>query len=714
MAGLPGRHGIVWICTLALAGIAAGRAAEATDSAAEAEQVTVVGQSAEPGSRPSVEESEREKAEVPGGFSVKTTDEMKEGRSSGFDDLLRRVPGVFTQSENGSEVSKISIRGSGITSEDEPLGVMFLLDGLSYNQADGESILEDLDVSSLSHAEVFRGASGLKYGALTLGGAINLVPFTGRDAAALQVRVEGGSYGYLRTNVSGGEAQAATDEFASASARIRDGFRDHSAENSEILFADIGCKLNEETTNRFYLTLDRTDRDLPGGLTKHELENDPRQANPLAVAQDWNKSWSYLRVADKFSICTKDWDFDAGAFWFYRELENRGFFAPDFRSGIEMFYSNNFGALLDFVWRGEVFSLPNVLSLGVSPQGEIEPSQNYENLRGHAGRTTARGTGSSVNAPLFIEDQLHVTQEFSFIAGAQLVFAQRQYDDEFHSALQGDQSHRQDWLGFNPKFGAIYEFNPETQIFANVSRSWQPPSLDNLAEFSEGNNSSLIYTPLDPQHAWTAELGTRGSVGPVRWDLSLYRSWLADELLELSNAQGSNIKTVNARATIHQGIEASAEIELLKQLFMRQSATQPGDQITFQQTYTINDFHFDNDPVYGDNRLGGIPIHSYEAELEYQAPVGFFAAVTLRSNLSRYPVDHANTLFADPYALLGARIGFRRASGFSVFVEARNLTDENYAASIDVIADARAEGQPEIFHPGDGRAVYGGVSWSWY
>ena len=57
---------------------------------------------------------------------------MELGRASNFEDLLQRTPGVFLQSENGSEVSKISIRGSGITSEDEPLGVMFLLDGLNF------------------------------------------------------------------------------------------------------------------------------------------------------------------------------------------------------------------------------------------------------------------------------------------------------------------------------------------------------------------------------------------------------------------------------------------------------------------------------------------------------------------------------------------------------------------------------------------------------
>jgi hypothetical protein len=30
-----------------------------------------------------------------------------------------------------------------------------------------------------------------------------------------------------------------------------------------------------------------------------------------------------------------------------------------------------------------------------------------------------------------------------------------------------------------------------------------------------------------------------------------------------------------------------------------------------------------------------------------------------------------------------------------------------------VIADARTEPNPEIFHPGDGRSFYGGVSWTW-
>jgi iron complex outermembrane receptor protein len=237
----------------------------------------------------------------------------------------------------------------------------------------------------------------------------------------------------------------------------------------------------------------------------------------------------------------------------------------------------------------------------------------------------------------------------------------------------------------------------------NVSRSWQPPSLDNLVDFDEGPNSSVVYTPLSPQHAWTIKVGTRGEYSRFEWELSFYRSWFRNELLEVNDAFGNDIGTRNVPRTNHQGIEASLEVELLRDILMPKQSNRAGDRLSLDQSYTLNDFHFDQNSVYGDNRLPGIPVHVYEAQSLYQSPSGFYAEPNLQCNLSRYPVDEANTLFADSYVLLGFRAGFRRSNGFSVFIDCRNLTNQHYAASIDVIADARTEPNPEIFHPGDGR-----------
>ncbi len=704
---------VLAISAVAVAAIYEAQAAATSNDSAETESVTVTGEATGSLTSVSPEESAKQKTQIPGAFTLKTNEDMELGRASNFEDLLQRTPGVFLQSENGAEVSKISIRGSGITSEDEPLGVMFLMDGLNFNQGDGEATLEDLDVATINYAEVFRGADAFKYGALTLGGAINLVPFTGYDAMPFQVRLEGGSYGLFRGDMSGGGVQGPFDEFGAISFRERDGFREHSREDTEIFFTDFGYKFNDQVENRFYFTLDRTNRNLPGGLTKSEMESDPTQANPLAVAQDWDKLLSNVRLADKLTFQTEYIQFFIGAFWFHHDIENRGFFSPDFREGIEQFYSDNYGGNVNFVSRYEICGHRNILTIGASPQYEDEPTQNYENIFGHTGATTARGIGSSINLPAYLQDQLYLTPRLSILAGAQAIFAERHFKDEFFTDEAGNQSNRQNFWGFNPKLGAMYEINQKTQAFVNFSRSWQPPSIDNLVDFDEGPNSSVVYTPLSPQHAWTIEVGTRGEYSPCEWELSLYRSWFRDELLEVNDAFGNDIGTRNVPRTIHQGIEASLELELLRDILVPKQSNRASDRLSLEQSYTLNDLHLDQNAVYGDNRLPGIPVHIYEAQLLYQSPSGFYAGPNLQCNLSRYPVDEANTLFVDTYVLLGFRAGFRRTNGFSVFIDCRNLTNQTYAAAIDVIADARTEPDPEIFHPGDGRSFYGGVSWSW-
>jgi iron complex outermembrane receptor protein len=710
------RSKLIFVAAVQLLATGASRSADVpSNDDTESLNRVIVTASAEPESltSPSVEAATEQKKEVPGAFTVKKAEDMERGRASNFEDFLKRTPGLFLQTDNGTEVTRVSIRGSGILSENEPLGVQFMLDGLTLNQTDGEAILEDFDLATIKYAEVFRGANAFKYGSITLGGAINLVTMTGADADPFRIRLEGGSFGYFRGQVTFGGVAGRFDYVGSIMGRSRDGFREHSRENTERLFGDVGYRFNDQLENRFYVTLDRVNRQLPGGLTKEELNGDPRQPNADAVAEDFNKKWELVRLADKISYRNDGHEFDAGLFWFHRNMEERGFFEPDFRQGITAFYSDNYGVSLNFVTRDELFGRRNIFTIGFSPQFEREVSQNFENLGGHRGQTTALGTSISSNVPLYVEEQHYLSEKLSILAGTQAIYAQRHFEDHFLSDDEGDQSHEQNFYGWNPKAGMIYEIDKRNQVFANFSGSWQPPSFDNMVEFADGPNSSVVYTPLEPQRARTLELGTRGEHGRFEWELSLYRSWLRNELLELNDAQGNDIGAVNLDRSAHQGIEARLEIELLDSVLRERKKDDARDRLTFSQTYTLNDFHFDGDSVYGDNRIAGIPMHFYEAELLYVSAAGFYAGANVQCNMTRYPVDQANTLFADSYALPGFKIGFRSKKGFSVFLEAKNLTDKRFASAVDPIADARTAPGAQIFHPGDGRAFYGGISWTW-
>src|SRR5437016_14636687 len=103
---------VLSIAAVALVGIQNARPAEISAQPAEAEEVTVTGEATGSLTSASPEESAKQKTQVPGGFTIKTADEMKIGRTSNFEDLLKRATGVFLQSANVDEGPKISIRGS--------------------------------------------------------------------------------------------------------------------------------------------------------------------------------------------------------------------------------------------------------------------------------------------------------------------------------------------------------------------------------------------------------------------------------------------------------------------------------------------------------------------------------------------------------------------------------------------------------------------------
>ncbi|HEY3862425.1 MAG TPA: TonB-dependent receptor [Verrucomicrobiae bacterium] len=668
---------------------------------------------------PSIDQAAEQKNQDPGAFTLRGTERLREGRGMNFDDLLHGVPGVTLQSENEMEVSKISIRGSGILSEDEPLGLNVLLDGFTFNQGDGEVILEDFDVATIKYAEIYRGASAFKYGSLSLGGAINLTSITGYDASPLAVRVEGGSYGFIQAQVTSGMVDGPFDYYVSLDERGRSGYREHSVENTEIMVANFGYRFSSNAENRLFLILDRTDRLLPGGLTKAEMQADPRQtdpdapapgATPYAISQDYNKDWYYLRLADKVTLKTLNTESDAGAFWWHRNITEKGPSNDEGAGGIQDFYADNVGLILNFTGNTELFGQRNVITAGFTPNVEREVDQNFVNVNGSRGGPLSHDAELSVNAPLFAEDQQYFSDQFSAVIGVQATYAQRHFSDfYFHPETSDDIIFR----GINPKAGLIWAFNSNNQVFFNVSRTWQAPSFDNMVDFD--GDPDVEFTPLEPQQAWTAELGTRGEYGRVDWDFAIYRSWVRNELLEINNSAGANSGAVNIPHAIHQGIELGVDVELLNAAIKQGHASPASQSLALDQTFTLNDFTFEQDPTYGNNRIGGIPIYLYEAELRYSTPWGLRAGPTLDWNITKYPVDHENTLFADPYALLGFRISYESKYGFTVFFEAKNLTDKVYASSVDPIPSAQfaANGPYTLFHPGDGRSFYGGLSWAW-
>lgn len=627
-------------------------------------------------------EAARERLDLaPGGANVVDAETYKTGRASTVQDTLGLSPGIFIQSRiPGGAEARLSIRGSGIQRTFHLRGIKLMQDGVPLNQADGAADFQALEPLAARYVEVYRGANALAYGSTTLGGAVNYVTYSGHDAAPLQARIEAGSYGYLRGQLSGAIVKDALDGYASVSHFSLDGYQEHSQQHDYRLFGNLGLRINEHLETRFYALNVNTDSELPGALTKQALEEDPRDANPANIAGNQKRDFDLTRIANRTVYSLGEARIEAGAWAAHKKL-----FHPIFQ--VLDIISDDYGFDLRFVSESPFLGRRNLLTIGFSPALTEQTDDRYANVGGNRGARTAQSDQTATNLDLYVENQHYVGPADALILGAQASRASRKYEDLF--LANGDNSFDTDYEAFSPKVGWRHEFTPAVQMFANFSRSFEPPSFGELA-------GGPGITQVRAQKADTVEIGSRGMLPGLEWDAALYHARVEDELLSQNDASGNPRGTVNAPKTVHTGLEAA----IVKSL----------GPVDLRVAYLWNDFHFDGDPVYGDNRLPGIPEHFIRGEALYRAAGGFYAGPTFEWSPRRYPVDMANTLYADDYAIVGVKIGAQAGKGFSWFVEGRNLTNETYAATTGVLADANGA-DAAAFYPGEGRGIYAGLEW---
>lgn len=634
-------------------------------------------------------------ASTPGGASVTSAEEYKTGRAATLKDALDFTPGVLVQSRFGSEEARIAIRGSGIQRTFHGRGLWLMQDGMPLNLADGGFDMQAIEPMAAQYVETFRGANALQYGAATLGGAINFVSNTGYSAPAFQTRFEAGSFNTFRGQISSGFVAGDVDGYVSITAAHTDGFRDYSEQESLRVMANIGTKISSNLENRFYVTWVDSKSQLPGSLTKAQMEANPQQANAASINNRQRRDYQLFRLANKLTYSDGDNTLTFSTFWSWKDLDH-----PIFQVIDQV--SNDLGFDLRYDHRGSIFGFRNDLSLGTNFMYGAVQDQRFNNVGGQRGAKVADYELQSINWSLYFNDRLHLTDHLSMLVGAQLLYSSRDLNEDTLFGANNDD--RLEYWGFSPKVGLVYEFDPLTQIYFNASRSFEPPTFGEAVPV--GAAPGILG--LQAQSATTLEIGTRGQRDRLSWDFSYYYAWVDRELLTLGVPPLPG-NTINAGKTIHQGVEFGFSYDVLRNLTTANDTR--FDRLVLRNNFFWNDFRFKNDPTFGDRLLPGYAPYYYRGELMYEHPCGFYAGPNIEWSPVRYAADMARTTFADPYALLGFKLGYKTQKGVSFFAEVRNITDETYSPTTGVVTNAITT--PAVFLPGDGRAFYAGVEFKW-
>ncbi len=617
-----------------------------------------------------------ERALTPGGVTVIESDDIALRNLTGLSDMLRYAPGVWAANGSNADGTVLSVRGSNLDSTSyDGSGIVMLVDGLPVTAADGNNHNRDVDPLAMQRAIILRGANALTYGASTLGGAINFISPTARDGAPNEVSVRGGSYGELQTRVTVGQVFGKSDALVTVEDKKSDGFRPHSKQDRQSLYGNFGVQLSESVATRFYVTSIKNDQQLPGALTKTEFNANPRQAEANAITKDYLLNVNTLRLANRTVV-----DLGAG-----RKLvagvsvEEQDLFHPIAPTYMKDEKTKNKAGHLRYQQQDADHDVVMGLDLGSSTL---------------TGSFKARGNGQSAypvdsaadDIKVFAVDRWAFAPKWKLVYGAQAIHTKRLIKT---SSLDATYS------SVNPRVGLIHDLTPNTQLYSNISRAYEAPTLFQTREYSNGTATTRA---VKATNGLVYEVGTRGqsSSGGNRmfWDTAIYYANLNDEVV--SNMDQGETKSFNAGKTVHAGLEA---------LVGGNISLGGRHQIAPLVSATFNRFNFVNDATYGNNKLPAAPTYAIRGELLYKHANGIFAGPTFDMIGSRY-ADYASTYKVDSYSLWGLRAGYSEKA-WEVYGELRNASNKSYVSYTSVNGSYGVN--DAILYPGAPRSLFAGA-----
>ncbi|NML09584.1 TonB-dependent receptor [Sphingobium sp. AR-3-1] len=635
---------------------------------------------------PVIEAAAARVQQTPGGVDVVAADAFENKLAVSLRDALAFSPGVYTQPRFGQEV-RISIRGSGLSRGFHMRGLTLLQDGIPINLADDNGDFQELDPQVFQHIEVYRGGNALRYGGSTLGGAINAVTPTGRSAPGAELRIDGGSFDTLRGKIAYGYADDHGDAYAAITADLSDSDRVHGARKALRFNGNVGLKLSDRIETRFYASGQTLRQKLAGALSEKDVLNNPRKGN---VVGDQARDIDSFRLQNRTTIDLGQGSLAFGLFYNAKQL-----FHPIFQVIDQKSEDRGVFASLDLA--GDLGGVPVELTLGSQARfGEVQARQ-FVNIGGRSGAITANVRQKAQTINSYGEARIAPVAHLWLIAGGLYSHGERSIANRFVTARSGDA----DFDAFAPKIGLLYQPLEAVQVYANYSRSVEMPGFSELSQTPTGGLPG--FTPVGLQKAWTAEVGTRGRMGIVGWDISLYRADIRGEMLQYSVVAGTiPAATFNADRTRHQGLEAGLDLTLTP-------------WATLRQVYQYSDFRFRDDIQFGDNRLPVIPRHFYRAELRLGTD-----RLSLSPAVEWLPqgawVDYANTKRVGRYAMLNLNAQAKLRDGVTLFLDARNLTGKRAIGDISALvrytpdnAVTAADEGSVAFYPIERRAFYAGV-----
>jgi iron complex outermembrane receptor protein len=624
---------------------------------------------------------------------------------------LQRVPGIVAPNQyRFSSDQQVSSRGFGARSSFGVRGVRLYADGIPQSMPDGQGQMGTFSLSSAERMEVLRGPFSALFGNSS-GGVIQIFTRDGEGDPRLTGGVYAGSYETWRVGVGAEGSRAGLGYVVDVSRYQSEGYRVHSAARRDHANAKLTWKLSADSKATLVLNaLDQPYNQDPQGLTRAQMESDPRQTPANSISQNTGGSKSQTQGGLAIEHRLGADDTLRGVAWTGIRSTLGRLSIPlntteviKGSGGISNIDRDFHGTDLRWTHKADTPTGALTLTLGLDYEFMKDVRTGYENNGGAIGVLRRDEDNIVSNFDQYLQAEWKVGQDWILSGGLRHSRITFRNDDRYIRTTgvgNPDDSGGVTYSNTSPVLGAVYHLTPTVNLYANAGKGFETPTFIELAY--QANGASGLNFGLQPSTSRNLETGVKALVGrSARINLALFEVRTEREIVVDSSAFGRTVYA-NAGRTQRRGLELSVEGRPLPELQATLSYSRL--DATFSDSYRTSA----GSTILAGNQLPGTPRNTLYGELAWRHRAsGFNTAIEARAS-SRVFVNDVNGDAAAGYTVFNWRGGFAQHLGrveLREFVRVDNLTDRRYVGGV-LVNDANGR----YFAPAASRNVLAGIN----
>ncbi|MCG6038654.1 TonB-dependent receptor [Acinetobacter baumannii] len=625
-------------------------------------------------------------------------------------EVVKGIPSLQIRNrENYAQDLQLSMRGFGARSTFGVRGIRLYVDGIPATMPDGQGQTSNIDLSSLDHVEVLTGPFSSLYGNSS-GGTILTSTKEGQGKDSIELSYSGGSHDKSRAGLvlQGGAKGANEPSYVISSSYFdTDGYREHSGAEKVLNNAKLSWSLDDGSKINWITNYVKIHADDPGGLTRADWENNPKQVVQNVLDYNARKEIDQIQTGLTWSKPINDQhELYAMTYMGQRQVTQyqsipdtvqKNPNTPYQAGGVIDFKRNYYGA--DFRWTGKEL-LPNTtLSVGVALDAMKEDRQGYQNFndtgdKGVKGALRRDEDNTLWNIDPYLQASWQFLPTWRLDTGVRYSNVHYKSKDYYIVGLNGDNSGKTSYEEVLPSVALSWQITPEVFVYASYAKGFETPTFTEMAYPAQGGASTL---DLKPSTSDTYETGLKSQNQLGDFTLAVFQTKTKNDIVSAESFAGRSTFR-NADKTLREGVEFAWNKKLWRDL-------------TAIASYTYLDATFDSTvPAAGKiseipegNAIPGIAKNQAYASLAWQPSHGLYGGVEVQY-MDKVYVNDTNSDAAPSYSVTSANVGYAWVMGdwkVNSFARVDNLFDKNYAGSVIVNDSTQPVGR--YFEPADGR-----------